>query len=230
MFNKQNNRIEEFKIESEINKKKMEIKNQIIKEKINEFKKELNKPFRIIKEHLLKQNKSILNTEKILCLSKRSYMSNQSIPFLNKGKYDSIPTVSTNRDSSNLNLYQINPYNSTNYSDNRKLSKKIEKKSPNIYHLKIRNMKCYFNNKKSVSTDFNSSDNPNNEKRNSIFSNSTNQDNNGEKKKTKKIIKITENDIISVLNLPQNLKNQNIFGRNKSCSGHYNITFLSNFV
>ena len=230
LFNKQNNRIEEFKIESEINKKKMEIKNQIIKEKINEFKKELNKPFRIIKEHLLKQNKSILNTEKILCLSKRSYMSNQSIPFLNKGKYDSIPTVSTNRDSSNLNLYQINPYNSTNYSDNRKLSKKIEKKSPNIYHLKIRNMKCYFNNKKSVSTDFNSSDNPNNEKRNSIFSNSTNQDNNGEKKKTKKIIKITENDIISVLNLPQILKNQNIFGRNKSCSGHYNITFLSNFV
>ena len=229
LFNKQNNRIEEFKIESEINKKKIEIKNQIIKEKINEFNKELNKPFRIIKEHLLKQNKSILNNEKILRLSKKCYMSNQSIPFLCKGKYDSIPTVSTNRDSSNLNLYQINPYNSTNYSENRKISRKIEKKSPNIYQYKIRNIKGYFNNKKSVSTDFNSIDNQNNEKRQSPFSNSTNQDNNNGENRIKKI-KITQSDIISVLNLPKNLKKQNIFGRNKSSSGHYNITFLSNLV
>ena len=229
LFNKQNNRIEEFKIESEINKKKIEIKNQIIKDKINEFNKELNKPFRIIKEHLLKQNKSILNNEKILRLSKKCYMSNQSIPFLCKGKYDSIPTVSTNRDSSNLNLYQINPYNSTNYSENRKISRKIEKKSPNIYQYKIRNIKGYFNNKKSVSTDFNSIDNQNNEKRQSPFSNSTNQDNNNGENRIKKI-KITQSDIISVLNLPKNLKKQNIFGRNKSSSGHYNITFLSNLV
>ena len=231
LFNKQNIRIEEFKIESEINKKKMEIRNQIIKDKIKEFKKELNKPFTIIKEHLLKQKKSILNNEKLIHLTKKNYMSNQSIPFLSKTKkYDSIPTVSTNRDSSNLNIYQINPYSLTNYSENKKIIRKIDKKSPNIYQYKIRNIKGFFNNKKSVSTDFNSSDNPNNEKRHSIFSNSTNQDNTNGEKKVKKIIKITENDIISVLNLPKNVKKQNIFGRNKSSSGHYNITFLSNLV
>ena len=228
LFNKQNIRIEEFKIESEINKKKMEIRNQIIKDKIKEFKKELNKPFTIIKEHLLKQ---ILNNEKLIHLTKKNYMSNQSIPFLSKTKkYDSIPTVSTNRDSSNLNIYQINPYSLTNYSENKKIIRKIDKKSPNIYQYKIRNIKGFFNNKKSVSTDFNSSDNPNNEKRHSIFSNSTNQDNTNGEKKVKKRIKITENDIISVLNLPKNVKKQNIFGRNKSSSGHYNITFLSNLV
>jgi hypothetical protein len=231
LFNKQNIRIEEFKIESEINKKKMEIRNQIIKDKIKEFKKELNKPFTIIKEHLLKQKKSILNNEKLIHSTKKNYMSNQSIPFLSKTKkYDSIPTVSTNRDSSNLNIYQINPYSLTNYSENKKIIRKIDKKSPNIYQYKIRNIKGFFNNKKSVSTDFNSSDNPNNEKRHSIFSNSTNQDNTNGEKKVKKRIKITENDIISVLNLPKNVKKQNIFGRNKSSSGHYNITFLSNLV
>ena len=231
LFNKQNIRIEEFKIESEINKKKMEIRNQIIKDKIKEFKKELNKPFTIIKEHLLKQKKSILNNETLIHLTKKNYMSNQSIPFLSKTKkYDSIPTVSTNRDSSNLNIYQINPYSLTNYSENKKIIRKIDKKSPNIYQYKIRNIKGFFNNKKSVSTDFNSSDNPNNDKRHSIFSNSTNQDNTNGEKKVKKIIKITENDIISVLNLPKNVKKQNIFGRNKSSSGHYNITFLSNLV
>ena len=45
-------------------------------------------------------------------------------------------------------------------------------------------------------------------------------------KKKKK--KITQKDIISELKLPKKLKFKNFFGRNKSNSGHYNITFISN--
>ena len=202
LYNKQNNRIEEFKSESNFNKKRIKIRTQILNEK--EFQKELHKPIKIKKDNLLKFNKSIFNNERFHSLSHRNHLNDISrFPLLNKSKNESHSLI--RKDSSKFNsfLTQYKTIGNKNY-----LKKRIDR-NKNIFNIKshklfLRIPKSYYNDN-SVE---------NNEKNHSFF-----------KRK-----KITQNDIISELKLPKKLNLNNYFGKNKSNTGHYNITFISNLV
>jgi len=202
LYDKQSHRIEEFKSESNLNKKRIKIRTQILNEK--EFQKELNKPIKIKKDNLLKLNKSIFNNDKFISLSNRNHLNNTShFPLLNKSKNESHSLI--RKDSSKFNSF-INQYK---HIPNKNYLKKRIDRNKNIFNIKahklfLRIPKSYYKDE-SVET---------NEKNNSYF----------------KKIKITQNDIISELKLPIKLKPNNYFGKNQSNTGHYNITFISNLV
>ena len=215
LYLKQNSRIEEFKSESIYNKKRIEIKSQIIKDKIREFKNEMNKPCKIIKENLLRQKKSLFNYEKLGTLTKRNKVNNQSFPFINKTDNFTI----SHRESSKLKLY-LNKVKTPKL--NKRLSKKLETINNNLYDMKRKNNTLSFINPRSFSNGTNF-EKFKRENRHSDFYSITSYSKHEKKKK-----KITQKDIISELKLPKKLKFKNFFGRNKSNSGHYNITFISN--
>ena len=202
LYNKQNHRIEEFKSESNLNKKRIKIRAQILNE--IEFQKELDKPIKIKKDNLLKLNKSIFNNEKFHSLSHRSHLNNKyHFPLLNKSKNDSNSIIVKESSKFNSFLTQYNHFPNKNY-----LKKRIDR-NKNLFNIKAH--KLFLRIPKSYYQD-NSVEN--NEKNNSYF-----------KRK-----KVTPNDIISELKLPKKLHLNNYFGKNQSNTGHYNITFISNLV
>ena len=202
LYNKQNHRIEEFKSESNLNKKRIKIRAQILNEL--EFQKELDKPIKIKKDNLLKLNKSIFNNEKFHSLSHRSHLNNKyHFPLLNKSKNDSNSIIVKESSKFNSFLTQYNHFPNKNY-----LKKRIDR-NKNLFNIKAH--KLFLRIPKSYYQD-NSVEN--NEKNNSYF-----------KRK-----KVTPNDIISELKLPKKLHLNNYFGKNQSNTGHYNITFISNLV
>ena len=202
LYDKQSHRIEEFKSESNLNKKRIKIRTQILNEK--EFQKELNKPIKIKKDNLLKLNKSIFNNEKFHSLSHRSHLNNKyHFPLLNKSKNDSNSIIVKESSKFNSFLTQYNHFPNKNY-----LKKRIDR-NKNLFNIKAH--KLFLRIPKSYYQD-NSVEN--NEKNNSYF-----------KRK-----KVTPNDIISELKLPKKLHLNNYFGKNQSNTGHYNITFISNLV
>ena len=148
LYLKQNSRIEEFKSESIYNKKRIEIKSQIIKDKIREFKNEMNKPCKIIKENLLRQKKSLFNYEKLGTLTKRNKVNNQSFPFINKTDNFTI----SHRESSKLKLY-LNKVKTPKL--NKRLSKKLETINNNLYDMKRKNNTLLFINPRSFSNETN---------------------------------------------------------------------------
>ena len=217
LFVKQNSRIEEFKNESLINRNKSKIQTHILNDKIKELKKELDKPYKIKKENLLKLNKKILNNEKILSLANRTNIHFPS--FSNPNKKES--SFLTQRESSKLNLC-VNPYNTFSNSSRKRFSKKIHNNFPNIYNVKLLNT---LSNQKTLSTEFNTIDYQYYEKKYS--ENSSFKDYNLKELKRKKA---TYKDIVSELKLPKKLNLDKYFGRNKSYSGHYNIAFINNLA